>query len=109
MKIRSWPWLLAAIFVLWLGTACSQKSQPHSVTLTWKAPSAASGLTIAGYNIYRSTVSGTQFVLLAKKVPGPPYEDHLVQSGRTYFYVVTTVDQTGRESRYSAETHASIP
>jgi fibronectin type 3 domain-containing protein len=39
----------------------------------------------------------------------PRYEDGLVGSGRTYFYVVTAIDQAGRESRFSNEARASIP
>jgi fibronectin type 3 domain-containing protein len=48
-------------------------------------------------------------VKLASRVPGPPYEDRLVVSGRTYFYVVTAVDQTGRESVYSGKARATVP
>jgi hypothetical protein len=32
-----------------------------------------------------------------------------VGSGRTYFYVVTALDQADRESRFSAEARAMIP
>lgn len=81
---------------------------PHSVTLKWDAPVVVSGK-ISSYNIYRSTTSGGPFVKLASGVPAPPYEDRLVNSGRTYFYVVTALDQTGRESRFSNEVRAEIP
>lgn len=82
---------------------------PHSVTLNWKAPPASTGVKISGYNIYRSTTSGGPYVKLASGVPAPPYEDRLVTSGRTYFYVVTALDQTRRESRFSTEVRAEIP
>lgn len=85
------------------------RESPHSVTLRWDAPRLTAGMTVAGYNIYRSTTSGGPWVKLASKVPAPPYEDRLVTSGRTYVYVVTTVDQTGRESRFSGEVRAVIP
>jgi hypothetical protein len=42
--------------------------------------------------VYRSTTSGGPFVKIASQVPGPPYEDRLLGSGRTYFYVVTALD-----------------
>jgi fibronectin type 3 domain-containing protein len=68
-----------------------------------------SGASIVGYNVYRSTTSGGQYVKLASRVSGPPYDDRLVVSGRTYFYVVTAVDQAGRESRFSGEVRIPIP
>ena len=82
---------------------------PHSVTLKWEAPVAAAAVKVSGYNVYRSTTSGGPFVKLASGVAAPPYEDRLVTSGRTYFYVVTALDQTGRESRFSNEVRAAIP
>jgi fibronectin type 3 domain-containing protein len=59
--------------------------------------------------VYRSTVSGGSYVRLASKVPDVSYTDTIVNSGRTYFYVVTAVDESGQESRYSNETRAVIP
>lgn len=99
--------LMAAGLLLGLALGGCRNS-PHSVTLTWVAPPAAAGVTIVGYNVYRSTTSGGPFVKLASKVPTPSYEDRLVTSGRTYFYVVTSLDQTDRESRYSSEVRAVI-
>jgi hypothetical protein len=91
--------------VLWF----HRKAEPHSVTLTWRAPPPKKGVTVVGYNVYRRAVEGGSFVKIADKVSGPPYEDRMVNSGRMYFYVVTAVDQVGRESRFSAETRAEIP
>jgi len=82
---------------------------PHSVTLNWDVPTAMAGVKIGTYNIYRSTTSGGPFLKLASGVKAPSYEDRLVTSGRTYFYVVTALDQTGRESRFSTEVRAEIP
>ena len=111
MLVRTNPFrlLLAVCALLCLGLACCQKAQPHSVTLTWEVPPAAPGASVVGYNVYRSTTSGGQFVKIASRVLGPPYEDHLVASGRTYFYAVTALDRAGRESRYSSELRATIP
>jgi fibronectin type 3 domain-containing protein len=64
---------------------------------------------MVGYNLYRSTTSGGPFIKLASSLKVPRYGDGLVASGRTYFYVVTAIDQARRESRYSNEARAVIP
>jgi hypothetical protein len=85
-------------------TATSQ--QPHSVLLTW-SPSTS---TIAGYNVYRSTVSGNQYNKLnSTLVPIVTYSDTTVVNGTTYFYVTTAVDSSGTESIFSNEVSAAIP
>jgi len=109
MRTKRFRLLLAVCALLCMGLESCHKAPPHWVTLTWEAPPAAPGVSVVGYNVYRSTTAGQQFVRLASRVPGPPYEDRLVVSGRTYFYVVTALDQAGRESRLSAEVRATIP
>ena len=109
MRTDPFRLLLAVCALLCIGLECSHKAGPHSVTLGWEAPPAVPGVSVVGYNVYRSTTSGRQFVKIATRVPGPPYEDRLVVSGRTYFYVVTALDQSGRESRFSGETRATLP
>jgi fibronectin type 3 domain-containing protein len=109
MRSNPFRLLLALCALLCVGLACCHKAPPHGVTLTWEAPPAAPGVSVVGYNLYRSTTSGKLFVKIASRVPGPPYEDGLVVSGRTYFYVVTALDQAGRESRFSGEVRATIP
>ena len=98
--------LLAVGLVWW---SHQRRTQPHSVTLTWRAPSPQNGVTVVGYNVYRSTGAGSQFVRIAFRVPGPSYKDRLVNRERTYFYAVTAVDQIGRESRFSTQVKAEIP
>lgn len=100
---------LTALALLCLGVASCRKVQPHWVTLTWAAPQANPGVSVVGYNVYRSATSGGHFVKIVSRVSGPTYEDRLVVSGRTYFYVVTALDQAGHESRFSVEVHATIP
>lgn len=82
---------------------------PHGVTLTWRPPPPKAGITIVGYNVYRRTDLGGPFVKIADHVSQSAYEDTLVSSGRTYIYAVTSVDQSGRESRYSTLTRATVP
>jgi fibronectin type 3 domain-containing protein len=108
MRTSIFRFLATAIVLLSLGLASCHKA-PHWVTLTWQPPPAVPGVTIKSYNIYRSTTSGGPFVKLASGVTGPPYDDRLVMNDRIYFYVVTAVDQTGRESRFSGEVRARIP
>lgn len=78
----------------------------HSVTLTWTASTS----TVAGYNVYRSTVSGGPYTKLnLTPVAATTYTDTTVQSGMTYFFVVTSVDSSGVESANSTEVSAAIP
>ena len=109
MRTNPFRLLLAVCSLLCVGLACCHKVPPHSVTLMWEAPPAAPPVSVVGYNVYRSTTSGKEFVKIASRVPGPPYEDRLVVSGQTYFYVVTALDQAGHESRFSGEIQATIP
>jgi len=65
---------------------------------------------VAGYNVYRGTTSGGPYVKLnASLVPIFSYADSTVQSGQTYFYVVTAVDSNNIESVFSNEVSGTIP
>jgi len=78
----------------------------HSVALSW----GASTSTVVGYNVYRSTSSGSGYVQAAGSLlSGLTYTDSSVQSGSTYYYVTTAVDSNGDESDYSNEAQAIIP
>jgi fibronectin type 3 domain-containing protein len=84
------------------GAAATQ----HSVTLTWNASTS----TVSGYNVYRSTVSGSGYSKLnSALVGGLNYTDSTVQSGQTYYYVTTAVDSSGDESGDSNQAQAIIP
>ncbi len=78
----------------------------HSAALTWNASTS----TVAGYNVYRSTVSGTLYTKInSSLITTLNYTDSTVQSGTTYFYVATAVDASGNESVQSNEVSAPIP
>jgi Abnormal spindle-like microcephaly-assoc'd, ASPM-SPD-2-Hydin len=79
----------------------------HTVGLTW----ADSATTVAGYNVYRGTNTGGPYVskLTASPTTSTQFADTGLQSGQTYYYVVTAVDSNGVESAYSNQTAASIP
>jgi len=78
----------------------------HTVNLTWSD----SGSTITGYNVYRTTTSGSGYVkITGSLLPTTSYTDSTVQNGTTYFYVATAVDNTGAESAFSNEAQAIVP
>jgi hypothetical protein len=81
----------------------------HSVTLNWKAPAPIHGRGIIGYNVYRSTKSGGPYEVIALRVIPATYTDKDVESGKTYYYVITSIDQAGRESKHSEEVRATVP
>jgi len=63
-----------------------------------------------GYNVYRTTTSGSGYVLVSGSLVGPDaYDDTTVQSGTTYYYVTTAVDGSGNESGYSNQAQAIVP
>ncbi len=70
------------------------------MTLTWTANSEPD---LAGYNVYRSAVSGGSVTKLnSAPVTGTTYDDAPPGTG-TFYYVVTAVDTSGNESAPSAE------
>ncbi len=78
----------------------------HATTLSW----IASTSTVAGYNVYRSDVSGGPYTKLdSALVAATTSTDSNVQAGQTYYYVVTSVESSGAESGYSNEVTATIP
>jgi Abnormal spindle-like microcephaly-assoc'd, ASPM-SPD-2-Hydin/Transmembrane protein 131-like N-terminal/Protein of unknown function (DUF1573) len=78
----------------------------HSVDLGWGTSTSS----VAGYNIYRSKISGSSYAKLnGSLVGGASYADSSVQSGQTYYYVATSVDASGNESVYSNEVIAVVP
>jgi len=89
-----------------LGGTCVT-STPHSVTLTWIASTSPN---VLGYTIYRGTASNGPYARITPlPVAGTTFTDNAVQSGQTYYYVATAVDNSGRESGYSNPAQAVIP
>jgi len=78
----------------------------HSVDLSWGASSSSN---VAGYNVYRAGVSGGPYATVASANAGTSFVDGSVQSGQTYYYVVTAVDTSGTESVYSNQVQAVVP
>jgi Abnormal spindle-like microcephaly-assoc'd, ASPM-SPD-2-Hydin/Protein of unknown function (DUF1573)/Transmembrane protein 131-like N-terminal len=81
-------------------------SVQHAVGLNWGASSSS----VSGYNVYRSTVSGSSYAKVnSALVAGVSFSDSSVQSGQTYYYVATAVDGSGNESVHSNEVAAVVP
>ncbi|MGH9735298.1 MAG: putative Ig domain-containing protein [Candidatus Acidiferrales bacterium] len=79
----------------------------YSVSLSWTA-SPSSG--VAGYNVYRTTQSGSNYVRINTAVVSSlAYSDGTVVDGTTYYYVLTAVDGSGNESVYSTQVQMAIP
>jgi hypothetical protein len=92
-----------------LGGSCSTSTggNLHAVVVTWIPSISAS---VLGYNLYRSTTSGTNYTKVNSTViSGTSYSDSSVRAGQTYYYVATAVDGSKDESGYSAETSATVP
>ena len=71
------------------------------VLLNWNAVTNA-----GGYNVKRSTTTGTGYVAIAAGVTGTNYSDMLVTNNTTYYYVVSAVNGSS-ESANSTEVSAA--
>jgi fibronectin type 3 domain-containing protein len=104
--------LAAALIVLLVGVigfaAFQSKRKPHFVTLTWHEPVPVPGVKVTKYYIYRSTTPNGDYVKIGSSTE-LKYEDHIVQSGRVYYYRVTAADEHDHESKQSLQATATIP
>src|SRR5271168_4890387 len=80
--------------------------KPPKVVIKWNASTSP----VLGYNVYRSTTPGRDYVKInATLVQGLTYTDEVVESGTTYYYVARAVDAANRESVNSNESAATVP
>lgn len=82
-----------------------QPAVSHAVDLTW-SPSTSTD--ISGYAVYRGLTSDGPFTMLTTTA-ATTYTDNNVQSGQTYYYVLTAVDSNNVESGFSTPASATIP
>lgn len=75
------------------------KAQDH-LFLTWKP---VTDTDFSHYRVYRRVPADKEFQLVADKVTATSYKDKDLKAGKTYFYIVTSVDTKGNESEYSNE------
>lgn len=79
----------------------------HSVELKWDA-SESSG--VQTYRVYRGSQSGGPYTMIGStSAQTHTFSDTNVQSGNSYFYVVTALREDMRESSYSNEARADVP
>jgi fibronectin type 3 domain-containing protein len=88
-----------------MATVAIQQQPHHTVALQWKASISPN---IRGYNLYRSTISGGYFGLIAN-VTSTRYVDSGVKARTTYYYVATAVATNKLESARSNQATATIP
>jgi hypothetical protein len=82
---------------------------PHSVVLSWSASTSPG---VAGYNVFRSKVSGGPYTQInTSLVAATSYTDNsgALQAGTSYYYVTTAVNSTGVQSGNSNQASATIP
>ena len=77
----------------------------HNVALSWSASSGATG-----YDVYRSTTSGSfgSSPVNSSPVACCAYTDASVTAGTTYYYVTTALNSAGLQSGYSNQVTAAI-
>jgi len=86
----------------------------NSVRLRWVAPTTNEDgspiIGLAGYNVYRSGVAGTQGTRMnANPVQGTTYINGNLGSNTRYYYTVKAVNSLGVESESSREVSATTP
>lgn len=80
---------------------------PPAIELTWTINSETD---LAGYNVYRSEQSETPGQKLnSELLLAPTFRDMSVVPGKSYFYRVAAVDQSGNESALSPAVEAHVP
>ena len=78
----------------------------HVAILNWNPSTSV----VIGYNVYRSTQSGTGYTLITPTpVSGTSFRDSTVAKGQTYFWVIKSVDANFNVSAPSNEVFATIP
>jgi fibronectin type 3 domain-containing protein len=107
MRLRSFSLVVAVLVGAFMLTSAAKSK--HRVTLTWQAPSAEKGVSVAGYNVYRRTPKDHIYKKIATRVLEPPYEDTQVKGGQTYIYAVSAIDTSGHEGRLSEVAKVTIP
>jgi len=77
-----------------------------TLVLTWPA---LADVDLAGYRVYRSTVSGGPYTAIGPFLDRPTLIDTKLPPGTTFYYVVRAVDTSGNTSEQSPELAATAP
>jgi fibronectin type 3 domain-containing protein len=83
-----------------------QAGAEHVVDLSWDASTSKD---IAGYNVYRGPNGTTWQKINAGLVAATLYDDSTVANGNTYYYAVTAVNISGKESSKTPSVKVVIP
>ncbi|OLS18881.1 MAG: Amylopullulanase precursor [Candidatus Heimdallarchaeota archaeon LC_3] len=88
----------------------SAKYGNQNITLSWSAPASNNGANVTGYNIYRSTTSGSGFSKIDTSLT-LNYIDLSLSNGQTYFYKVSANNSIGEGgfSNEASSTPSTIP
>jgi fibronectin type 3 domain-containing protein len=84
-------------------TGLSAWPTDYAVVLSWDSNVESD---TAGYNIYRSLTSGSNYTFISYTT-NTSYTDSGLTNGTTYYYVITAIDTSGNESSSSAEVWAT--
>ena len=94
-------------------TGLAAGSPASKVNLNWTASPPVTGVTIAGYDVFRSTTSGgeagTPALNGSTPITGTTFTDSTGVPGMTYFYVISAQSTAGKLSAFSNEATAAIP
>jgi Abnormal spindle-like microcephaly-assoc'd, ASPM-SPD-2-Hydin len=78
----------------------------YSAVLKWTESSSS----VVGYCVYRGTTSGGPYVQIDPSMDlTTSFTDTNVEAGKKYYYVLTSINSSGVESKYSSEVSAAIP
>jgi hypothetical protein len=87
-----------------MGKECLVSTGLHVIEFTWTPISG-----VAYYEILRGNISGGPYKLVASKIVTTSYMDLTVESGKTYYYVVISVDSGNKRSPNSKEARVVVP
>jgi outer membrane protein assembly factor BamB len=95
------------------GLIVEEGSEGDSAVLNWQEPVVNEDMTLlddlAGFHVYRSeSEAGTKTRINPVLVETTSFIDQDVEEGKTYFYWVTAIDESGNESNYSASADISF-
>jgi hypothetical protein len=89
------------------GVNFTAQAARSGVTLSWRASTSPN---VTSYNVYRATRTGGPYTKVSTSpVSTLAYVDSSVSSGQVYYYVATSMDSKGNESKFSTEAVATVP
>jgi hypothetical protein len=95
--------------VIGCGSKAGTSTYSYQVELAWEAPESSTD-PVVGYNVYRTAGGSDIYTLLNPTVlMVPAFTDTTVAGGRTYDYIVESVDAQGKQSLPSNTFTAVIP